>query len=121
MKKIKAMFIDAGSCEVRIAWIPDVLEVYQEYVGGFIECVNVSPKDVMIVNDEGLMCDLKANTIATMIYWTAIGHPATHIAGNAVIVGRSGEDFADISPSMIFKINKILTALRASESSGPAS
>lgn len=121
MKKIKAMFIDAGSCEIRIEEIPDVLEVYQEYVGGYIECVNVSPKDVMIVNDEALLWDLKANTIATMIYWAAIGHPATHIAGNAVIVGRSGEDFADISPSMIFRVNKILTAIKASESSGPVS
>lgn len=121
MKKIKAMFIDAGSFEVRIEFIPDVLEVYQKYVGGYIECVNLSPKAVMIVNDEGLICDLKANAIATMIYWTAIGHPATHIAGNAVIVGRSSEDFADIPPSMIFQVNKILAAIKASDSSGPVS
>ena len=121
MKKIKAMFIDAGSCEVTVKWINDELEVYQEYVGGYIECVNLNSRTVMVVNDCGLLLNMKENIIASMLYWTAIGQPVSPIAGNAVIVGRSGEDFADVPPSMIFLVNKILAAIKASESSGPAS
>lgn len=121
MKMIKAMFIEAGSDEVKIKEIPDELTVYQDYVGGYIECVTLNPRTVMVVNDEGLICDLKENIIATMLYWSAIGHPVTHIAGNAVIVGCDGEDFADVPPSMIFQVNTILKRLKDSETFGPVS
>ena len=121
MKKIKAMFIEAGSFNVTVKEIDDELKVYQDFVGGFIECVSLNPRTIMVVNDEGLMCDLKENIIASMLYWSAIGYPVSPIAGNAVIVGRDGEDFANVPPSMIFQVNTILKRLSESETSGPVS
>ncbi len=58
-----------------------------EAVGGYIEIVHpvgLEPPFVMIVNDEGLLRNLKPNPIGCVLYGTAVhGHP---IVGNIVIV-----------------------------------
>lgn len=83
--------------------IENKLEVLQEQVEGYIECVTLIPgKLVMIVNEEGLLMGLPFNMQATIV-------ARNNISGIALIVCCDGEGFTDITPEYVKEItDKIL-------------
>ena len=90
---MKVIYIQAHPFSVELLEITDTLEVYQHLVGGWIEVVHAAGllryHSVMVVNEEGVLLDLPVNPLASMLY-------GEYIAGDAVIVGRSGPEFTDI-------------------------
>ena len=50
------------------------LEELKCFVGGWIECIHVSPKQVMVINEEGKLLNLPYNAVATEAFRMAF-HP----------------------------------------------
>jgi len=71
--------------------IPDSLEKWQELVGGYIECVSLTPHMAMIVNEEGKIMGLPAN-----FKWHG-----DVIVGNALFVGIKDDDIADLDDGLV--------------------
>lgn len=67
----------AGSCFT--------LEELKGFVGGWIECINVSPTQVMVINEEGKLLNLPYNTIATEVFRIAFQPTDDFIVGDALI------------------------------------
>ena len=71
---------------------PQLIEVQndlahlQYMVGGYIECINVEHRDVVICNEEGRLWGLTGNCIIDQIPFV----------GTILIVGADGEDFTDV-------------------------
>ena len=121
-RTIKAFKIPCNGQLPELVEIPDELEVYQEFVGGYIEIVRVPPKPIMfvndtglietvrvppdvimVVNDTGLIDELPINLIASMFY-----PGATPICGNAWIVGdHHDENFHDVPDELINFLTKL--------------
>lgn len=81
--------------EQKIIEIENELEALQDAVDGYIETVTLVPDKVdMIVNEEGLIREMKQNTVASVI-------AGTYIVGNALIVGVDGENFCDVPDEWI--------------------
>lgn len=66
--------------------IPNTLEIFQQLVGGYIECVTVAPDAIVVCDEEGRLKDKKYNC-------TICG---VDFVGNIVIVGRDGPEFDDL-------------------------
>lgn len=116
-RKINVLKLTAGSVTAEPEQIEDELEVYQQFVDGCIECVRINARLVMVVNDEGLIRELPENIIASCLYWSITGKPATPICGNAILAGvdpESGE-FCDIPPSAVMSVLDMSRKLRALE------
>jgi len=96
MKKgtIEWINADDGTVTTDKAFEPPSLEQLQDYVGGFIEVVNVlvdGQATQMVVNDEGLIRDMPVNVLASKHYATYAlqelrCYPPTPICGNAVLL-----------------------------------
>lgn len=113
-RKIVVLKLTAGSNFADPEMIEDELEVYQKFVDGYIECVRINKRLVLVVNDEGLIRELPENIIASCLYWSITGKPATSIFGNAILCGvdpESGE-FSDIPPSAVFSVLDLSRKLR---------
>ena len=84
----------------------DTLETLQNYVGGYIEYVNITSyfskeKDIdidMIVNEEGKIIDLEYNELASIFY------PYDYIAGDALVVATKYGDNISLSDKQIEEI-----------------
>lgn len=113
-RKIFVLKLTAGSCIAVPEQIEDELEVYQKFVDGCIECVRIDEQLVMVVNDEGLIRELPENIIASCLYWSITGKPATPICGNAILVGVDPEngEFCDIPPAAVFSVLSLSRKLR---------
>ena len=75
------------------------LESFQNAVGGFIECVDLSPDTVLICNEEGKLMDLPYNF--TLGGWDSI-------VGTVVVCGVRGDEFSSLKS---FRIPMILDML----------
>jgi hypothetical protein len=71
--------------------ISDSLEKWQELVGGYIECVSLTPHMAMIVNEEGKIKNLPKN-----FPWRD-----DYIVGNALFVGIKDYDLADLDEGIV--------------------
>ena len=113
-RKINVLKLTAGCNFAEPEEIEDELEVYQKFVYGYIECVRLHERLVMVVNDEGLIRELPENKIATVLYWTAIRKPVTPICGNAILAGVNPEngEFCNIPPSAVFLVLDLTRKLR---------
>lgn len=92
--------------------IPDRLETLQEAVGGLIKVVWLTPRMVMIINEEGKLKNLPDNDAATVIYqyyYQYYNHNSCDvIVGNALIVGVAGDEFADLSDKQVNILSELL-------------
>lgn len=66
--------------------ISERLENLQNTVGGYIECVSPDPRIVIICNEEGKLIGLEPN----------MKIQGDILCGTIIVVGVSGEDFADV-------------------------
>lgn len=87
MRKIKVIIKRPDEKYGHVTWISDTLENLQETVGGFIETVPIGSA-VCICNEEGKLRGLQPNFWLGKMY-------SDLIVGTAIIVGTSGEEFAD--------------------------
>ena len=109
-KKIIALKILAGELHVDPVEIDDELKTYQEYVGGCIECCTLDKRWLMIVNDNGLNEGLPFNELATIVYNAELeldNGSYVPIVGNAIIVGRDGENFTSAPMDIILYIIRL--------------
>ena len=106
-KKIVALKVLAGELHADPVEIVDELKTYQEYVGGCIEVVSLDPKWVMVVNDNGIREGLAFNELAAQLYAQKLGGYFIPIVGNAIIVGRNGEDFCSIPMDALMYIKRL--------------
>ena len=67
------------------------LEELKDFVGGWIECINVSPAQVMVINEDGKLLKLPYNTVATEVFRLAFQPTNEFIVGNALICERGKE------------------------------
>jgi len=61
------------------------LKELKEYVGGWIECVYLNRRQVMVVNEEGKLLNLPYNAIATATYQLATQPNDDFIVGDALL------------------------------------
>ena len=102
-RTIKAFKIPCNGQPPELVEIPDELEVYQEFVGGYIEIVRVHPDAIMVVNDTGLIDGLPINLLASTLY-----PGPTPICGNVWLVGdHHDEDFHDVPQRFIDTFGKL--------------
>lgn len=106
-KKIIVLKILAGELHADPVEIEDEMKVYQEYVGGMIECVTLDSRWLMVVNDNGLNENLPLNELATLLYNNILNCDYTPIVGNAIIAGRSGPGFVSVPVDVMLMINRI--------------
>lgn len=61
------------------------LEELKNFVGGWIECINISPTQVMVINEEGKLKNLPFNLTATEIFRLAFQPTDDFIVGDALL------------------------------------
>lgn len=61
----------------------------KNFVGGYIEIVNLGKKKVMVVNEEGKLIGLPANNEATRIMAEMLPMSRDYIVGNALVCKTS--------------------------------
>lgn len=81
----------APGCAPERRDIPNTLEELQAAVGGYIETVTFASNAVVICNEEGRLQGLPHNC-------TFLG---VDFVGPILIVGRAGDDFADLTPEVM--------------------
>lgn len=64
------------------------LEELQEFVGGYIEIIDLFDGTLMVINEEGKLKDLPFNIPATLIYSKKYGMQ-DYIVGNALVCDKS--------------------------------
>lgn len=70
--------------------VGDSYDMLSEAVGGYIECVSLTPTLDMWLNEEGKIINLETNNIATAIFWDKFGFMSDIIVGNVVFTGNDG-------------------------------
>ena len=61
------------------------LEELKGFVVGWIECINISPKQVMVINEEGKLLNLPYNAVATEAFRMAFQPTDDFIVGDALL------------------------------------
>ena len=61
------------------------LEELKGFVGGWIECIHVSPKQVMVINEDGKLLKLPYNAVATEALRMALQPTDDFIVGDALL------------------------------------
>ena len=61
------------------------LEELKGFVGGWIECINISHKQVMVINEEGKLMNLPYNAVATEAFRMAFQPTDDFIVGDALL------------------------------------
>lgn len=61
------------------------LEELKGFVCGWIECINISPKQVMVINEEGKLLNLPYNAVATEAFRMAFQPTDDFIVGDALL------------------------------------
>jgi hypothetical protein len=95
MRKIKAIVKRADEPIGHMTWISDTLENLQKHVGGYIETVTLTPKVVVICDEEGRIKDKPFNcTLFPGLYIQQ------SFVGDIVVVGVDGDEFGDVPIDM---------------------
>ena len=76
--------------------VPNELEVFQQLVDGYIECVTVDSEALVICDEEGRLKDKPYNC-------TICG---VDFVGTIVIVGRDGPEFDDLPMGWVKNLNQ---------------
>ena len=105
-KKIIALKILPDQLRADPVEIEDELKTYQEYVGGCTERVTFENRFIMIVNGNGLFEDLPYNKLASALYASKFC-AMSPIVGNAIIVGKDGENFKSVPFDVVTYINRL--------------
>lgn len=98
MKEVQIAQIKAGSRSIDVMTVYNSLEVFQELVGGYIECVVLPHNIVMVVNDEGAINDNEYN----------LTYNGNHIFGDIFFIGEDGDDFTDLTTEQIYQLFDLL-------------
>ena len=61
------------------------LSELKEFVGGYIECIYLTPKQVMVINEEGKLIGLPYNVVATEAFRMAFQPTDDFIVGDALL------------------------------------
>ena len=88
MSKIKVIIKRPDEAIGHVCYVSNTLENLQYTVGGYIECVPVDEKHVIICNEEGKLINQ---------HLVNFKMPYDTIVGTVVMVGVDGEEFSDIS------------------------
>ena len=80
--------------------IGNELGVLQQIVGGYIETVRISDNGILVMNEEGKLLGLEPN-----FYLGAIGDT---IVGPVLVVGKNGDEFADLPEDEAEEISRIM-------------
>ena len=80
--------------------IPNELKVMQQLVGGYIETLRISDNGILVMNEEGKLLGLEPN-----FYLGAIGDT---IVGPVLVVGKNGDEFADLPEDEAAEISRIM-------------
>ena len=59
------------------------LEELKGFVGGWIECIHISPTQVMVINEEGKLLNLPYNAVATETFRMSFQPTDDFIVGDA--------------------------------------
>ena len=76
------------------------LKVMQQLVGGYIETLRISDNGILVMNEEGKLLGLEPN-----FYLGAIGDT---IVGPVLVVGKNGDEFADLPEDEAAEISRIM-------------
>lgn len=66
-------------------------EMLSQGVGGYIECVSLTPTLDMWVNEEGKLDGLEYNPDATSIFWSHFGFMSDIVVGDVVFTSHDDE------------------------------
>ena len=91
-----------------VGQIENTLKAKQSYVGGLIQAVSLTPKIIVICNDEGKIQQLPPNRA-----WVESSGVVDFFAGNILCVRHSGDEFASILPKDIAEIERRLIPLKS--------
>lgn len=80
--------------------IGNELGVLQQIVGGYIETLRISDNGILVMNEEGKLLGLEPN-----FYLGAIGDT---IVGPVLVVGKNGDEFADLPEDEAEEISRIM-------------
>ena len=61
------------------------LDEMKGFVGGWIECIHISPTQVMVINEEGKLLNLPYNAVATEAFRMAFQPTDDFIVGDALL------------------------------------
>ena len=61
------------------------VEELKGFVGGWIECINISPTQVMVINEEGKLLNLPYNAIATEAFRMEFQPTDDFIVGDVIL------------------------------------
>lgn len=99
-KKIKVICKRAGEAATIADFTDDIVEEYQQYVGGYIECIPFPslPDIAFVVNDEGKLRNLPANVL--------LPEYMDVLCGDIVVVGTNTArgEFIGLTPAQISKV-----------------
>lgn len=105
MEKVKVVVVKPNE-KPYVASIEEKLESYQKIVGGLIDVVSLDDEIDIVINDEGLLLQMKPN----------IMHPHSDeclLVGNCVFVGHDGEgNFISLTREQISRVFEKVDELR---------
>lgn len=91
-----------------IGQIENTLKAKQEYVGGLIEAISLTPEITVICNDEGKLQRLPPNRA-----WVDGSKVLDFFSGNILCVRHSGDEFTSIKPEDVAEIERRLIPLKS--------
>lgn len=91
-----------------VGQIENTLKAHQSYVNGLIQAVSLTPKIIVICNDEGKLQQLPPNRA-----WVDSSGVVDFFAGNIMCLRASGDEFASIHPEDVDVIESLLILLRS--------
>lgn len=76
--------------------IKNTLKTFQDFVGGYIQVVDITSRHALVVNEEGKLQGLPVNRKATALF-QKLCNTTDYIVGDAFIVRKDEEGFTDVS------------------------
>lgn len=91
-----------------VGQIENTLKAHQQYVGGLIQAIHLTPEIIVICNDEGKLQKLPLNR-------ALVGSSGVvdFFAGNIMCVRACGDEFASIHPEDVVVIESLLIPLKS--------
>ncbi len=112
--------------EIYVKWIPaeepqvvfneiidGELQTLQKKVGGYVELVRLSTGIDMYINEEGKMCGLPVNKIATQLYWHYRDVTDDLIVGDVILLSSRNGGVMSLSKSRQDELDKVIRGFGA--------